>query len=113
LTGGKRVADTVGAGSEDFARDGRKENGGWQKGAQGLRTNGQQSLADVWAVSKAAKRTASKQEALQAVDSLDQRLGMFTKSHYTEGPTSRTLKRTFHLIIGFELIIYLHTRTVF
>ncbi|KAJ4321182.1 hypothetical protein N0V94_003022 [Neodidymelliopsis sp. IMI 364377] len=81
LTGGKRVADTVGAGSENFAKDGRKDNGGWEKGAQGLRTNGQQSLADVWAVSKAAKRTTSKQEALQAVDSLDQRLDIEPNLH--------------------------------
>ena len=29
--------DTVGAGSRDFGRDGRKENGGWEKGAKGLR----------------------------------------------------------------------------
>ncbi|KAI9668402.1 MAG: hypothetical protein M1831_001156 [Alyxoria varia] len=42
--GGKRVADTVGAGSEDFGRDGRKEGGGWERGAKGLRTGGQRSL---------------------------------------------------------------------
>lgn len=38
--GGQRVFDTVGAGSKDFGRDGRKENGGWEKGAPGLRPKG-------------------------------------------------------------------------
>ncbi|KAF1984428.1 hypothetical protein K402DRAFT_406105 [Aulographum hederae CBS 113979] len=45
--GGKRVADTVGAGSEGFGKDGRKANGGWEKGASGLRKNGQMSLWEV------------------------------------------------------------------
>lgn len=30
----------MGAGSKDFGRDGRKENGGWEKGALGLRQKG-------------------------------------------------------------------------
>ncbi|KAL9070891.1 MAG: hypothetical protein Q9161_004533 [Pseudevernia consocians] len=38
--GGQRVFDTVGAGSRDFGTDGRKENGGWEKGAPGLRPKG-------------------------------------------------------------------------
>ena len=42
--GGKRVSDTVGAGSLDFGKDGRTVNGGWEKGAKGLRTGGQQSI---------------------------------------------------------------------
>jgi len=42
--GGKRVSDTVGAGSEGFGKDGRLENGGWAKGASGLRKGGQKSL---------------------------------------------------------------------
>ena len=33
-------ADLVGAGSEHFGRDGRKENGSWEKGASGLREHG-------------------------------------------------------------------------
>jgi hypothetical protein len=44
LGGGKRISDTVGAGSLDFGQDGRTENGGWMKGAKGLRRDGQQSL---------------------------------------------------------------------
>lgn len=42
--GGKRVSDSVGAGSLDFGADGRTENGGWEKGAKGLRRGGQLSL---------------------------------------------------------------------
>ncbi|KAF1963339.1 hypothetical protein CC80DRAFT_397255 [Byssothecium circinans] len=52
LTGGKRVADTVGAGSEDFGKDGRKANGGWERGAKGLRKGGQMSLVEVWSQKK-------------------------------------------------------------
>jgi len=39
--GGKRLYDTVGAGSEDFGKDGRKDNGSWAKGAKGLRSSAQ------------------------------------------------------------------------
>lgn len=53
--GGKRVADTVGAGSEDFGKDGCKENGGWEKGAKGLRTGGQKSLVELWSATKPGK----------------------------------------------------------
>lgn len=44
--GGKRVSDTVGAGSLEFGSDGRTANGGWVKGASGLRTGGQKSILD-------------------------------------------------------------------
>ena len=54
LTGGNRLADTVGAGSDEFGTDGRKPNGGWEKGAKGLRPGGQKSLAEAWGKSKAA-----------------------------------------------------------
>lgn len=50
--GGKRVADTVGAGSEDFGKDGRLENGGWERGAKGLRKGGQMSLHEAFGVRK-------------------------------------------------------------
>jgi hypothetical protein len=53
--GGKRVADTVGAGSEAFGKDGRQANGGWEKGAKGLRTGGQTSIAELWGASKSGK----------------------------------------------------------
>lgn len=50
--GGKRMNDTVGAGSLDFGQDGRTENGGWEKGAKGLRTAGQQSIWESMKVTK-------------------------------------------------------------
>ena len=53
--GGERVADTVGAGSPGFGIDGRKENGGWEKGAKGLRAGGQRSLVDIWRATKAGQ----------------------------------------------------------
>ncbi|KAK7727432.1 hypothetical protein SLS57_002904 [Botryosphaeria dothidea] len=43
-SGGVRLSDTVGAGSEDFGKDGRKANGGWEKGAPGLRSKGQLAI---------------------------------------------------------------------
>ncbi|KAF2012166.1 hypothetical protein BU24DRAFT_353048 [Aaosphaeria arxii CBS 175.79] len=58
--GGRRVADTVGAGSEGFGIDGRLANGGWERGASGLRTGGQRSLVEVWGARK--RRCSSSQE---------------------------------------------------
>jgi hypothetical protein len=60
LAGGERVADTVGAGSENFGKDGRKADGGWVKGASGLRSRGQKSLWEV--VGKQAKCEAGRTE---------------------------------------------------
>lgn len=50
--GGKRVSDTVGAGSLDFGKDGRTETGGWKPGAKGLRTGGQRSIWESMDVEK-------------------------------------------------------------
>lgn len=60
-TGGKRLYDTVGAGSENFGKDGRKENGAWQKGAVGLRENGWQDLRGL--LGKSEKETSTGGEA--------------------------------------------------
>lgn len=60
--GGKRVADTVGAGSEECGKDGRKANGGWERGAKGLRTGRQRSLVEVWGASKVGSAKRSSQE---------------------------------------------------
>lgn len=58
------MSDTVGAGSLDFGRDGRTANGGWEKGAPGLRKGGQQSIFESMKgvkvekeVERSAKRT--------------------------------------------------------
>jgi hypothetical protein len=58
------VADTVGAGSEDFGKDGRKANGGWEKGAKGLRNSGQKSLAEVWGATKAGKKLSKEKDVV-------------------------------------------------
>lgn len=50
--GGRRVADTVGGGSEGFGIDGRLENAAWERGAQGLRGSGQRSLGEMWGLKK-------------------------------------------------------------
>lgn len=69
--GGRRVADTVGAGSEDFGKDGRKENGGWEKGAKGLRTGGQRSLAEVWGASKSGLKQLQEKDSELVVQGAD------------------------------------------
>lgn len=51
-TGGTRLADTVGAGSEAFGRDGRLPDGAWTPGAAGLRSPGQRSIVEAFAVRK-------------------------------------------------------------
>ena len=42
--GGKRMYDSVGAGSKNFGTDGRKENGSWEVDAPGLREKGWQDV---------------------------------------------------------------------
>jgi hypothetical protein len=61
-TGGKRVSDSVGAGSETFGKDGRKANRGWEKGASGLRVNGQLSIMEAF------MKTTNKQPSPTADD---------------------------------------------
>jgi hypothetical protein len=51
-SGGARLADTVGAGSKGFGKDGRLENGSWAKGAPGLRGRGQISVVEAFRVKK-------------------------------------------------------------
>ena len=50
------MADTVGAGSDDFNKLGRNVNGTWTEHAKSRRTRGQQSLAEAWAASTKASR---------------------------------------------------------
>ncbi|ETN40146.1 uncharacterized protein HMPREF1541_04422 [Cyphellophora europaea CBS 101466] len=42
--GTQHLSDLVGAGSENFGKDGRKENGDWEQGAPGLREYGWQDI---------------------------------------------------------------------
>ncbi|KAH8724510.1 hypothetical protein GQ44DRAFT_281642 [Phaeosphaeriaceae sp. PMI808] len=64
--GAKRVADTVGAGSENFGQDGRKANGGRERGAKGLRTGGQKSLTEVWGVRKGSNKPSQSDDTVWA-----------------------------------------------
>lgn len=57
--GGERLYDTVGAGSENFGKDGRKENGGWVKGASGLRGKCQRSILEVMGVKNVKPNVAA------------------------------------------------------
>lgn len=66
--GGKRVSDTVGAGSLDFGQDGRTESGGWVDGAKGLRTGGQTSLWESMKLEKDVDRPVEKIKAERAKD---------------------------------------------
>lgn len=50
--GQKHLSDLVGAGSENFGKDGRKDNGDWEKGAPGLRPQGWQDIRSLFNGSK-------------------------------------------------------------
>jgi hypothetical protein len=65
--GAKRVADAVGAGSEHFGKDGRKENGSYERGAKGLRPGGQKSLAEVWGASKTGSKLSQEKMSSEHV----------------------------------------------
>ena len=52
IGGINHLLDLVGAGSENFGKDGRKENGDWEKGAPGLREKGWQDIRGLLAPSK-------------------------------------------------------------
>ncbi|KAF2228064.1 hypothetical protein BDZ85DRAFT_315559 [Elsinoe ampelina] len=62
LTGGKRVADTVGAGSESFVKGERTANGGWKRGVVRDRGTGQVSLWESFGV-KPGPGTAADERA--------------------------------------------------
>ncbi|KAG9525829.1 hypothetical protein KCV07_g1061, partial [Aureobasidium melanogenum] len=67
-SGGARLADTVGAGSENFGKDGRLENGDWARGASGLREKGQISVVEAFRVKKVGvKDTAIEKEKAKLV----------------------------------------------
>ncbi|KAF2495226.1 hypothetical protein BU16DRAFT_384413 [Lophium mytilinum] len=58
MHGGRRIADTVGAGSFTFGKDGRKANGGWEAGASGLRGAGQSDVKS-WLTQERKRDTKS------------------------------------------------------
>ncbi|OMP85048.1 DNA repair protein REV1 [Diplodia seriata] len=73
--GGVRLADTVEAGSVGFGNDGRKANGGWERGAPGLRRNGQLAI---W---ESMERASKKRKA---EDASDGRRGQATRGKGTD-----------------------------
>jgi hypothetical protein len=62
-SGGARIADTVGAGSEDFGKDSRLENGSYVKGAPGLRSRGQISVVEAFRVKKVGVKDTTIEKA--------------------------------------------------
>jgi hypothetical protein len=97
LAGGeKRVADTVGAGSTDFGKDGRKPNGGWEKGAKGLRTGGQKSLVDIWGATKASKSLQEKDTASAHADPHEDVVSQHADEHTDQDEGTFTLHPYFH-----------------
>ncbi|KAJ9612600.1 hypothetical protein H2200_004197 [Cladophialophora chaetospira] len=62
--GNQHLSDLVGAGSENFGKDGRKDNGDWEVGAPGLRENGWQDIRDLMSGNR--KRTS---DAVEGDDS--------------------------------------------
>ncbi|KAK4941836.1 hypothetical protein LTR10_018312 [Elasticomyces elasticus] len=65
--GDNHLSDLVGAGSEGFGKDGRKENGDWEKGAPGLRENGWQDIRSLMDGNR--KRSAGSVEGENGRDS--------------------------------------------
>ena len=61
--GGKRLYDTVGAGSKDFGKDGLKENGSWEAGAPGLREKGWRDIGVMMTHGAKAERDRRKEES--------------------------------------------------
>ena len=60
--GGKRIWDTVGAGSRDSGRDGRRENGSWEKGAPGLRKSGSRDVQAMMTVGNKEELASQKRD---------------------------------------------------
>lgn len=66
-SGGKYIADTVGAGSLDFGKDGRKESGGWEKCAPGLREKGWRDVGAMMTKGSQAERAKQAAEKKKRV----------------------------------------------
>lgn len=63
-SGGKQhLSDLVGAGSANFGKDGRKDNGSWEKSAPGLRPQGWQDIRGLLGKTKKRKSDSIEPEA--------------------------------------------------
>ena len=75
--GGRTIFDTVGAGSKNFRRDGRRENGSWEKGAPGLREAGWRDVGAMMANgSKEELRTQRQEKRLKDNEFPETKLGI-------------------------------------
>ena len=91
--GGKRVSDTVGAGSLDFGKDCRTQSGGWVNGAKGLRTGGQQSIWESWkgaVVEKDVERPAKRPKMKESAREPTTVVNPFTPFTKTDGRVRET-----------------------
>lgn len=60
--GQKHLSDLVGSGSENFGKDGRKDNGDWEKSAPGLRPTGWQDIRGLLGTSKKRRSESAEPE---------------------------------------------------
>ncbi|KAI1617433.1 hypothetical protein EDD37DRAFT_646282 [Exophiala viscosa] len=86
--GENHLSDLVGAGSEGFGKDGRKENGDWEKGAPGLREKGWQDIRSLMDGNR--KRSADSVEGEDGKDSITElkkrRTSHIQESEYASRP---------------------------
>jgi hypothetical protein len=84
-SGGKHIADTVGAGSLDFGKDGRKESGAWEKGAIGLREKGWRDVgAMMMEGSRAERAKQAAEKKKRALEHPETALGTQSQGEYLE-----------------------------
>ncbi|KAF2206397.1 hypothetical protein CERZMDRAFT_89334 [Cercospora zeae-maydis SCOH1-5] len=107
--GGKRMNDTVGAGSLDFGQDGRTENGGWEIGAKGLRTGGQQSIWESMKVKKEeSERPAKRMKTESSTSNPSTVVSPFTPYKKQDG-TIRETSWTSHELSPSDLLEPVYT----
>lgn len=66
--GGKRLSDTIGAGSLGFGKDGRKENGSWERGALGSREKGWRDVSAMMMKGGGAEKAKRENEKHRTVE---------------------------------------------
>jgi len=59
------LSDLVGAGSEKFGKDGRKDNGSWERGAPGLREKGWQDIRGLMSGNRRKRSVEEKDEMME------------------------------------------------
>ena len=95
--GGAHVADLVGAGSENFGRDGRKEMVSWQIGTLGLKEKGSQDIRGFMGVNK--KRNT--EEVGKDIGGGSKRRKTDFKNQ-VDGPVSRPKSPSLHSAVSFQ-----------